>query len=513
MKKSKDIQAQIEELQEQLSVLEAADSPEIVLQTLRDKIAQLKNQLHPTGKEEPPDKLVGPDQILARLGNRSVIIGGGAQGLTVITGDGNRINISPKDVPVDILLNAYYRSLAAECSRLPLGVIDVEFVRANRKGDVPLPDVYVNLDVTTPPKPDEGEDRHDWALRLEKGSGDKRTALLEAITHENNQRAVLLGEAGSGKTTFVNYLTYLLANESETLPESLQGLLPVRLILRQVVAQETATNEANGGARLLWNALESDIARRLGSFAAIILVNEIQNRLMKEGGFVFLDGLDEVPVAGKRRRALLAAIRDLVEQLPQAHILVTARPYAYAEKSWRLEKFPILALAPFSEKQVNGFLQRWYQAVREGMGWNEYTATHKGQRLQIALRERPYLADLASRPLLLTLMATLHSSWGQLPEDRADLYEETVKLLLSRWQRAREVRTPSGELIIEPSIADALNVGEKRIRSVLETLAHTMHERQREDPEGQEGAADISEGELLVAFKPLLKRKRSIPMN
>ena len=452
-----------------------------------------------------------PDHILATLGDRSVIIGGDAQGLTVITGDGNRVNISPEDVPVDTLLKAYYRSLAAECSRLPLGVIDVEFVRTSRKGDVPLPDVYVDLDVTTPPKPDEGEDRRDWALRLEKGDGDNRTALLEAITHENNQRAVLLGEAGSGKTTFVNYLTYLLATESETLPETLQGLLPVRLILRQVAAQHIPTQNTDGGAHLLWDALEGDIARRLGGLAAAILVSALQQRLMEQGGFVFLDGLDEVPAAGERRQTLLAAVQDLAGQLPEAHILVTARPYAYAEKTWRLDDFPILALAPFHQEQVDGFVQRWYQAVREGMGWNEATATEKAKRLQVALRQRPYLADLASRPLLLTLMATLHSSWGQLPEDRADLYEETVKLLLSRWQRAREVRTPSGELVVEPSIADALNVGEKTLRSVLETLAHTVHERQREDPEGQDGAADISEGELLVAFKPLLKRKEIDP--
>jgi formylglycine-generating enzyme required for sulfatase activity/energy-coupling factor transporter ATP-binding protein EcfA2 len=508
---SQDIQAQIEELQEQLISLKAAGSPEIVLQTLRDKITQLENQLHPTGKAEPTDESVGPDRVLATLGDRSVIIGGDAQGLTVITGDGNRVNISPEDVPVDTLLKAYYRSLAAECSRLPLGVIDVEFVRTSRKGDVPLPDVYVDLDVTTPPKPDEEEDRRDWALRLERGDGDDRTALLEAITQENNRRAVLLGEAGSGKTTFVNYLTYLLATESETLPETLQGLLPVRLILRQVAAQHIPKQISNGGAHLLWDALESDIARRLGDLAATILVSVLQQRLMEGGGFVFLDGLDEVPAAGERRQTLLAAVQDLAGQLPKAHVLVTARPYAYAEKTWRLDDFPILALAPFHQEQVDGFVQRWYQAVRESMGWNEPTATEKAKRLQVALRQRPYLADLASRPLLLTLMATLHSSWGQLPEDRADLYEETVKLLLSRWQRAREVRTPSGELIIEPSIADALNVGEKTLRSVLETLAHTVHERQREDPQGREGAADISEGELLVAFKPLLERKQVAP--
>ena len=47
-----------------------------------------------------------------------------------------------------------------------------------------------------------------------------------------------------------------------------------------------------------------------------------------------------------------------------------------------------------------------------------------------ALRKRPYLDDLASRPLLLTLMTTLHTSWGHLPEDRAGLYDEVVKLLI-----------------------------------------------------------------------------------
>jgi hypothetical protein len=55
MQKSKDIQAQIKELQEQLSALEAADSPEILLQTVREKITQLESQLHPTGKAESTD--------------------------------------------------------------------------------------------------------------------------------------------------------------------------------------------------------------------------------------------------------------------------------------------------------------------------------------------------------------------------------------------------------------------------------------------------------------------------
>jgi formylglycine-generating enzyme required for sulfatase activity len=200
-------------------------------------------------------------------------------------------------------------------------------------------------------------------------------------------------------------------------------------------------------------------------------------------------------------------VQELAGTLPRdkARFLVTARPYAYADPKWHLDDFSILALAPFSETQVERFITHWYLAVRASMGWNKDTAHDKGRRLLLVLKERPYLADLASRPLLLTLMATLHSSWGQLPEDRADLYEETVKLLLGRWQRAREVKGPGGELVVEPGITQTLRVGEERIRTALEALAFSVHERQRKETVRDAEPADISEGEVLVAFKSLLR--------
>ena len=43
----------------------------------------------------------------------------------------DKIVITAETPPEDLLL-AYNRSLAAECRRLPLGIIDKEFVRASR---------------------------------------------------------------------------------------------------------------------------------------------------------------------------------------------------------------------------------------------------------------------------------------------------------------------------------------------------------------------------------------------
>ena len=120
------------------------------------------------------------------------------------------VNITAESPPDD-LLAAYYRCVAAECRRLPLGVIDKEFLRTSQgvvagQHDVPLPDVYVDLDVVTPAE-ERDRDGRAWAMRLIRGEGEDRTPLLEALSQDGAARVVLLGDAGSGKTTFANYLT------------------------------------------------------------------------------------------------------------------------------------------------------------------------------------------------------------------------------------------------------------------------------------------------------------------
>jgi len=120
------------------------------------------------------------------------------------------VNITAESPPDD-LLAAYYRCVAAECRRLPLGVIDKEFLRTSQgvvagQHDVPLPDVYVDLDVVTPAE-ERARDGRAWAMRLIRGEGEDRTPLLEALSQDGAARVVLLGDAGSGKTTFANYLT------------------------------------------------------------------------------------------------------------------------------------------------------------------------------------------------------------------------------------------------------------------------------------------------------------------
>ena len=450
---------------------------------------------------------IGRDQILATLADHSVIIGGNAEGLIIITGDGNRVTLSPDEVPLDLQLQAYYHSLAIECRRLPLGVVDPNFADPLSQDNVSLNEVYIDLHVVSGLKTEDKEegDMRIWGLRLARGEGGERLELLKAIARPEARLLTLVGDPGSGKTTFTNYLTYLLTESLENgLPNELKGLLPVRLILRHT-AKYLPTDGARGTAGMLWNAIQAEVASRVGDAAALRLLAFLQAQVGERGGLFLLDGLDEVPEADRRRKCLLEAIQDLAANLPaKSRVLLTARPYAYADPKWRLPKFDLLALAPFDEKQVLGFVERWYQAVSPVMGWDENTAADRGVRLAQGIRQKPYLADIASRPLLLTLMATLDSSWGKLPEDRADLYEESVKLLLSRWQRVREVRNAEGKLDWEPSITKALGIGEEKIRSIVEKLAYEIHLRQASDAERDGDSADIPRGEILAVFCSML---------
>jgi formylglycine-generating enzyme required for sulfatase activity len=403
------------------------------------------------------------------------------------------------------LLEDYFRSVAGECCRLPLGIIDTQFVRTAGDGAVPLTDIYVDLDVVAAKGPERGEERS-WAVLAARGEGGDRTPLLKALALRKHARAVLLGDAGSGKTAFVNYLTWLLIRQPRSAPKVLRGGVAIRLVLRDVAARHIPAGAAKGAASMLWEALAQDIAARIDKASAPAVCDRLRQRLREEGGLILLDGLDEVPEAEHRRQALLQAVQDLAGSLPpgKVRLLLTARPYAYADPQWRLAGFPILALAPFDPEQAGRFVDRFYAAVRGSMNWGKTEAATRAGRLRTALEDRPHLADLAARPLLLTLMATLHASWGQLPEDRADLLEESVKLLLGRWQRGREAIGPDGQPVIEPGIEQCLKVGEGPIRKALEELALTAHERQGALAAEDGEPGDIPKGDVLVAFEPLL---------
>jgi formylglycine-generating enzyme required for sulfatase activity/predicted MPP superfamily phosphohydrolase len=398
---------------------------------------------------------------------------------------------------------SYLRRVQDSCTALPLAVIDPRAFERTRQQTMDLLAVYVALYTQTQvamEKESEDKGKHLGPEGvMEPDREIRRATALEVADHD--RKMVLLGDPGGGKSTFANYLALCLAGarlehlgETSALPGDgwlahLQPtwthgpLLPLLITLRHFAGSDRCDGTAAG----LWNFAADTLATQgLADFASYL-----RQQLLDGGVMVLLDGLDEV-ADPEERKAVRDAVADFAATYghPDNHYLVTCRGYAYQDPRWQLERFAVHTLAPFNQKQIDDFIGCWYEEVCR-LGWkSEIEAEDLTRRLQAATR-RPDLAPLAGSPLQLTMMASLHFSWGRLPEDRVELYQEMVRLLLVRWQEAR-----LGE---DMGVTQAVSAG--KLESALERVAFIAHRAQ----EGPEGTADVSEVALRSVLKDYLE--------
>lgn len=401
---------------------------------------------------------------------------------------------------------AYLRSLINECSNVPLSPVDPQFVTTTGLKHIPLDKVYTPLDVSGRPRRGRGATGAQACL-----------PALQTLDTEQKPRFVLLGEPGSGKSTLVDYLTYCLSwlgleakdeeerraqsGIKEELTSGGWGHLdwrPLRIVLDDMV-KSGVLRDGKGTAAQVWEFLEEDIKKHVPALREA--VREYQAGLFRalsdHGGLVMFDGLDEVPKLLRLR--MREAIEDFAQTLPRACVLVTCRPYAYQDPAYRLgDDYRVLDLCRFGESQTVTFVERWYSMMafmrREKPEWERRQVRSLLEALNV-----PALAELATRPLLLTLMACLHGAWGTLPPDRASLYEQSVELLLARWQisKGREEQQEPMQNDIALRMQDPRF--RRRVRYAVAEVAYTVHVR--EEQFEQEGAptSDVVEGDLLLS--------------
>ena len=127
---------------------------------------------------------------------------------------------------------------------------------------------------------------------------------------------------------------------------------------------------------------------------------------------MIFDGLDEVPEADQRRTQIKQVVADFAHTFQRCHILVTSRTYAYQQQEWRLPGFTETVLEPFNRPQIAAFVDRWYAHVAGARHWDAADAQGRAELLKRAIFASDRLYALAERPLLLTLMASLHAWRG-----------------------------------------------------------------------------------------------------
>ncbi|WP_439384563.1 NACHT domain-containing protein [Amycolatopsis lexingtonensis] len=274
-------------------------------------------------------------------------------------------------------------------------------------------------------------------------TSEEDAAAGDRIEHvlPRTSRILLRGEAGSGKTTLLQWLAVQCASRRLRDIDRWDDLEPFLLRLRRFSHAPLPAPEH----------FLDEIGRHI---ADEMPTGWVQQRLRRGRGVLLVDGLDEVPV--DRRREVRDWLRELVGAFPRARFVVTTRPAAVAPAWLRNEGFTEVRLQPMTRSDVRTFVTRWHAA------FPGETLDDERDALLAAIGARSALRRLAENPLLCALLCALHHEGnGRLPDNRMELYDVALRMLLD----SRDV-----ERRIEPAVR--LSLTEKLV--LLRHLAYWL---------------------------------------
>jgi len=280
---------------------------------------------------------------------------------------------------------------------------------------------------------------------------------------------VIAGEAGAGKSTFLRHVALTLAR-------ALQDRRPA--LVRQRLDWETDQVPQPiflplGGFGLFLKELDDAekespnpellLGYMRHHFRDLDLPEEFFEDQLKreEHCLVLLDGLDEV--AHFEDRVLISqTVTLLAQRYEGARFAVTCRPEGYRDGAQLGAGFRRADIEPLRwPDDIVPFVTRWNEAVLQQ---SRHAAHDNTQDFLHRLEGQERVRALANNPLLLTVMIIVHFNVGQLPERRADLYDNATELLLgwdTRWRR---------KLAAPPPWLDNIKPAGKRL--YLEELAY-----------------------------------------
>ncbi len=257
-----------------------------------------------------------------------------------------------------------------------------------------------------------------------------------------HQGLIILGDPGAGKTTFLKYLTLLLAaGKGPDLDLAVQ--LPV-LVPLSAYATVLATRNVTLKDFIPQYYRERGIDLPIGPL--------LDEALARGSALVLLDGLDEVRALDQRLLVMQRVLDFFTFQKRTGNrFILTSRIVGYREVRPSLKDLGECTLVDFDDDDITQFVEKWTLAVeRAARGDTSLAISEAGrerEELLDAIHRNPGVHQLASNPLLLTILALMKRQGVTLPERRVELYQKYVETLVKHWNLARSLdRSPSRDL-------------------------------------------------------------------
>jgi predicted NACHT family NTPase len=233
----------------------------------------------------------------------------------------------------------------------------------------------------------------------------KRVPGLRAV--ERHSQLMILGKPGAGKTTFMKRLA-TLCNQGKFQPQR----VPVFVTLKDYA-------EAEGKPTL------QTYIQRQWKDCGVEEVDTLSTVLGSGKALVLLDGLDEVYETDHNR--VLQDIKTFAHQFRNCQCVITCR---IAAREYIFEQFTEVEVADFDKKQIAEFATKWFAAKND---------LKKAETFIQRLEDNEPIQELATNPLLLTLLCLVFGEAADFPANRAELYKEGLDVLLKKWDGKRNI--------------------------------------------------------------------------
>lgn len=237
----------------------------------------------------------------------------------------------------------------------------------------------------------------------------------------NNNIVWIKGEAGSGKTTFLQWVAVCAAKNEYQKIENIRNTIPIIIELRNTE----------------WPINLQDIVNKVTSiYGSKCPDNWILDLLEKNRLILLFDGLDEISQI--KRENVYKDIEGIVNQYPQIKILLTARN---SVKDWIDCESINYEILPMKIDNIKKFIAYWHRSVlRKDAIINDQEIDRLKFNLMRKIVDSPSLKALAKNPLLCAMICALnYVNNEQLPEDKMALYEKCCEMLMDARDQQRNI--------------------------------------------------------------------------
>ncbi len=361
------------------------------------------------------------------------------------------------------LLNRYFEALLQNYKFMDLGGISprVTSKTESRIVSIQMEDVFIPLrvkedvsgnmwqesnDITEGLKSDKNTILEEYEYALDEISGNlhgtgKEKRPIQMTKMLKNQKIVILGHPGAGKTTIGKYISYMIAKKDMRLVGThLQDFIPM-IVKAAEYGKALSKNNNLSFYSYITGKLYTDIYGGLFAWA-----------LKCKKCLVIIDGLDEVPDQIMRMR-VASKIEQFVCDYSENRFIVTSRIIGYRSNQLTLD-FAHCVLVDLEKDQIIEFLKNWYMAVSDHKSpFIEKNCERKAMELWEAIDGTEGVKKLAGTPLLLTIIALVNHYGSKLPDRRVELYQLATETLLSNWplkQREQKIDWKEIVSILEP---------------------------------------------------------------